>query len=311
MAIGLLLAQKIAQLFLILLSGFVLVRTHILRVEDGEPLSKLVIWLMLPCVIIASMQIDLTPEIGKGILFTAVVSIVVILLLIFLSHVFGKVFHLQLEDRLAVTYSNSGNLIIPLVQAVFGNEWVVYVTVFFGIQVIVSWMHLDTRYANKKLDIKKLLRNPNILAVELAILLMVLGIRLPDLLQSTLLTIGNMIGPVSMLSIGTTMAGVSLGEMLRNRKAYLTSALRLIVCPLIIMSLFCLFRIHSWVPNGKTITTIMMLWITAPVAVIVTQFAVLYKADAKEASVVNVMSTLACAVTMPIMIALYTMLIGG
>ena len=62
MAIGLLLAQKIAQLFLILLSGFVLVRTRILRVEDGEPLSKLVIWLMLPCVIIASMQIDLTPE---------------------------------------------------------------------------------------------------------------------------------------------------------------------------------------------------------------------------------------------------------
>ena len=54
-----------------------------------------------------------------------------------------------------------------------------------------------------------------------------------------------------------------------------------------------------------------MQFITAPVAVIVTQFAVLYKADAKEASVVNVMSTLACAVTMPIMIALYTMLIGG
>ena len=136
-------------------------------------------------------------------------------------------------------------------QAVFGNEWVVYVTIFFGIQVIVSWIHLDTRYANKKLDLKKLLRNPNILAIELAILLMVFGIRLPDLLQSTLLTIGNMIGPVSMLSIGTTMAGVSLREMLCNRKAYLTSALRLIACPLIIMSLFCLFRLHTWVPEDR------------------------------------------------------------
>ena len=311
MAIGILLAQKIAQLFLILLSGYALVRTRILRVEDGEPLSKLVIWLMLPCVIISSMQIDVTAEVAKGIVFTAVLSLAVILFLIFLSHLFGKLFHLQLEDRLGVTYSNSGNLIIPLVQAVFGNEWVVYVTIFFGVQVIVSWMHLDTRYAKKKLDVKKLLRNPNILAVELAILLMVLGIRLPDLLQTTLQTVGNMIGPVSMLSIGTTMASVSFGDLLRNTKAYITTVLRLLICPLIIMSLFCIFRVYTWVPNGKTITTIMMLWITAPVAVIVTQFAVLYKADAKQASTVNVMSTLACLITMPVMVALYTMLIGG
>ena len=310
MAISLLLAQKIIQLLLIVLAGFAFVKARLLRVEDGIPLSKLVIYLMLPCIIIASMQVDLTPQLGKGLLFTAAISVVVILLLIFLSYVFGSLFHLQLEDRLAVAYSNSGNLVIPLVQAVFGNEWVIYVTVFFGIQTVFAWIHLDTRYARKKVDIRKLLRNNNLVAIYIALALMLLGIRLPDLIQNTLLTVGNMIGPISMLSIGITMASVSTKNILHNGKAFLTIALRLLVCPAIMILLFRLFRVYTWIPDGRTVTTIMMIWITAPVAVIVTQFAVLYHRDAKQASIVNVFSTLLCVLTMPLMIGLYTALMG-
>ena len=64
MSISILLAEKIAQLFLILLMGYLVVRVGLLKPEDSRVLSVIMVYLVMPCMILNAFQIDNTPEVA-------------------------------------------------------------------------------------------------------------------------------------------------------------------------------------------------------------------------------------------------------
>ena len=49
MMISILLAQQIAQLFLMIFMGFLIVKAGLLKDEDSKVLSKIVLYLIIPC----------------------------------------------------------------------------------------------------------------------------------------------------------------------------------------------------------------------------------------------------------------------
>ena len=67
--IAVLLIRKIVQLFFILILGYVVVKMKLVRAEDSKVLSKLALYLLVPFVILKSFQMELTPDIQKGMLF--------------------------------------------------------------------------------------------------------------------------------------------------------------------------------------------------------------------------------------------------
>ncbi len=308
--ISILLAKKILQLFLMIFAGLGLVKFKVIRAEDSDIVSRIVLYLILPCCIVSTFQIELTKDVAKGLIFTAVLAAAMMLLEIGISELAGKLFHLSVTEKCSIAYPNSGNLIIPLVMYIFGREWVVYVTMFFAVQMIFTWTHMDTKFSHQKAEPKKIITNINIIAVIVGLLLLVLRIPLPEALDTTLSTLGDMIGPLSMLLIGISMANVKPKRMIRDGKAYLTVIMRLVVVPLIALLLMWLLRLHTLVPNGATVTTIVLMAVAPPSAAIVVQLALLHHEDAEHASVINVMTTLPCIATMPLLIGLYQRLIG-
>ena len=74
MSISILLAEKIAQLFLILLMGYLVVRVGLLKPEDSRVLSVIMVYLVMPCMILNAFQIDNTPEVRTGIAYSFVVA---------------------------------------------------------------------------------------------------------------------------------------------------------------------------------------------------------------------------------------------
>ena len=70
MEIALLLAQQIAQLFLILFCGYLIVRTGLLRAADSKVLSVILVYLVIPCVIIDAFQIQDSPQVRAGLLIS-------------------------------------------------------------------------------------------------------------------------------------------------------------------------------------------------------------------------------------------------
>lgn len=60
------LLQQIVQLFLMIFMGFLIVKAGLLKDEDSKVLSKIVLYLIIPCVILNAFQVDYTPETVRG-----------------------------------------------------------------------------------------------------------------------------------------------------------------------------------------------------------------------------------------------------
>ena len=136
MHISILLMEQIVELFIMILMGFIIVKAGIVKDEDSKVLSKVVLYLIIPCVIIYAFQVDYTSETVKGLLIALTASVILQVVLLVIISIMGRMFHLNEVEIASVYYSNSGNLIVPIVTFILGQEWVLYGCVFMSVQLI-------------------------------------------------------------------------------------------------------------------------------------------------------------------------------
>ena len=75
MAVSLILTEQIIKLFIILLLLFLLVKFGLLKASDSKSVSVILVYLILPCMIINAFQIDYTPQVREGLIFTIAVPL--------------------------------------------------------------------------------------------------------------------------------------------------------------------------------------------------------------------------------------------
>ena len=203
MQISLLLMQQIAQLFLILLMGYAVVKTGLLKASDSKVLSVVFVYLVMPCVVLNAFQIKDTPEIRTGLLYSMGIAVGMHVVFLLLNALFRKVLKLDAVEQVNVIYSNAAALVIPIVQALLGEEYVVYSCAFVIVQLVLLWTHASAcLQGSAQLEWRKLLTNVNLIAIAAGALLYLLHISLPAPITSTLSSVGNMIGPMGMLLAG-------------------------------------------------------------------------------------------------------------
>jgi len=304
--IATLLLFQIAALFLMMALGFLLVKAHLLKAEDSRVLSVIVIYLVIPCVILKSFQIEFTEEIRNGFLLAVGVAVAVNFVLMALTRLYAKWLGLNPVERASIMYGNTGNLIVPLVMSVLGDEWVIYASAFMFVQLVFLWTHANCLIGGGRgISWKKLFTNVNLIAVAVGLLLLVAGIRLPPLLLETFGQLSGTVGPLSMMMIGMLLADVNWKRVLTGKRLYFVTALKMAVTPLLILALFKCSGLAGWVPEGKTILYISFMAVITPSAAMVTQLAQLHRTDPAYAGAINVMTTLVCIATMPLMTWLY------
>jgi len=107
MQISLLLMQQIAQLFLILLMGYAVVKTGLLKASDSKVLSVVFVYLVMPCVVLNAFQIKDTPEIRTGLLYSMGIAVGMHVVFLLLNALFRKVLKLDAVEQVNVIYSNA------------------------------------------------------------------------------------------------------------------------------------------------------------------------------------------------------------
>ena len=107
MQISLLLMQQIAQLFLILLMGYAVVRTGLLKASDSKVLSVVFVYLVMPCVVLNAFQIKDTPEIRTGLLYSMGIAVGMHVVFLLLNALFRKVLKLDAVEQVNIIYSNA------------------------------------------------------------------------------------------------------------------------------------------------------------------------------------------------------------
>lgn len=310
MEIAGLLLGEIAVLFLIMGLGFLLVKSKTVKGADSRVLSMVLIWIIQPAVILRAFQIDFTPDVRDRFLLAAGVALAVNLILIPLTGGFVKLFKLDAVEHTSIMYSNAGNLVIPLVTVILGEEWVIYASAFMCVQLFFLWTYGQARIGGGGgISWKKILLNVNLIAVAAGLALLLLGIRLPPVLGKVCGQLSYAMGPVTMIMLGMLLADARWGEILKQGRSWVVIGLKMVATPLIILLLLKLSGAAGMADQGKTVIYISFLAVITPCATTVTQLAQMYRNRPVYASAINALTTVVSIVTMPLMTWLYYLLI--
>ena len=166
MEISLLLMEEIAKLFAIMLMGYAVVKAGLMKSSESKSVSVIMVYLVIPCVIINAFQVKYTPDVQKGLILACVAAVAVHILFLILTALLKNILHLDAIERATVIYSNAGILVIPLVQELLGQEYVIYSSAYIAVQLILIWTHCKNMLCEEdKLEWKKVLLNVNIISI--------------------------------------------------------------------------------------------------------------------------------------------------
>ncbi|WP_333791095.1 AEC family transporter [Holdemanella porci] len=302
----LLLTKQIAELFIMILLGYILVKSNLLTKQDSKVLSTVALYIVTPCVIINAFQVQHSQDVKNGLILSFLAAIIIHIIYIVGVRIVGKGYTLNGVEKATIIYTNAGNLIIPLVQALLGKEWVVYTTGYILVTTIFIWTHGRMLICEEKgFNVKELLKNVNVVACIMGILMFALKIQFPSLITETMDSISATIAPISMIVAGMLIAGMDVKDCLKNKRLYIITFLKMIVFPLFAVSLLKFTNLSSMVKNGDIILLISLLASIAPTAASVTQLAQIYDADSEYASAYYFITTLLCILTMPVFVWFY------
>ena len=306
--ISVILAKKILSLFLIMFMGISLAKSKVITVEGSKNISLVMLYLIVPCSIINSFQVDYTDEIRDGLVLAFAAAILLHVVMILVTMVLEKILKLETVEKASAIYSNAGNLIIPIVTSVLGPEWVIYSSAFISVQLILLWSHCKMLLSGERgFEVRKVFSNINMIAIMAGIIVFFAKLRLPEMVQDAVSSVASMLGPSAMLVTGILLSEVKWKKILGFAGLWKTVFLRLIAYPMMGILLLKGLGMPGMVADGETILLVTLFANMTPPASTVTQMSQIYGKNADYASAINVVCTLLCVVTMPLMVMVYQM----
>ena len=207
MEVSLILMKEIIMLFLILAMGMAVVKAKLMDAADSRSLSIVLVYIVIPCVIVNAFQIKYTDDVRDGLILAFAAAAVVHVIFLAATHILKKILKMDAIESATVIYSNAGILVIPLVDALMGPEYVIYSCGFIVIQLILLWTHCrGLLCGDSSISLREILKNINIISIIVGAALFVLHIELPGIIKGTLDMAGQMIGPLGMLLAGMVIA---------------------------------------------------------------------------------------------------------
>lgn len=314
MELSFLLAEQIVSMVLMALAGFALGRLKMVTGEGSRALSCVCMYLAVPCSLITSFGSGerdarrleaLAVSLGAA----AVLHGMYLLLNRLLSRGPGG---LEREEQAMVMYNNAGNLIIPMVQSILGREYVLYTSPYILVQNLFMWTHGQRLLGGAgKLTVRKVLSTPAIAAIFAGLFLYGTGIRLPGPLESAMVSVAGCMAPLSMMVVGLLISELNLRDVLLSRRVYWIAALRLILYPLLSVGVLLIMGRLWRHSDGVNVLTVSVLCSIGPTASATTQMAQLFRSPKSGyVSAGNVVTTVLCAVTMPVMAMVFLALVG-
>lgn len=294
--------QQIAELFLLILLGYLCCKAGIVTEGAKKTLSAILLHVVIPAVILnAFLSEDVrnaAPALVTGLVLA--VSAHVFMLLLAAVLLPKRRPHYRIE-RICAAYTNAGFMGLPLLSALFGETGAFYASIYLAVFHLFMWTQ-GVFSLKEKRDLRAALKqlcSPTLIAVAAAIILYFLRIRLPELLMEPIGYISDMNTPFAMLVTGVSLASYKLSELFGNRKIYYVAALRLLVFPIL---LWFFFR-ALWL-SGEAVQCTALL-AACPTAAVVPMVALSYEQDEKTASGAFALTTLLCLFTIPVVVLLF------
>jgi len=249
---------QLIVLYIFFFVGWLLGKTKKGLGDNAGVISTLLVNVFLPCKLFKSFSTNVTLSFLKERYFFPLAALVLLAVLVGLGFLISRLLTKNEYERRVYTYSipisNYAYLGYALIEAVFGEsvlaEFMLFVIPFVIFTYTVGYLLL---VGGKENPLKKLL-NPIVIAIVLGVIAGLTEIPMPDLITTAVSSASACVGPLSMLITGITLSGFAFKELLTDVRAYIFSALRLIVLPAMAYLVCRLFKLDSIMPMVLIVT---------------------------------------------------------
>ena len=300
--------EVMLTLFVIVIVGYVAGKLGYLGGDFDRQLSRLVINITCPALILSSSMTGELPD-RRFILPLLLISIVTYIILTSAAFLLPRYMTKRKEERgaigFALMFGNVGFMGYPVVASIFGHEAVFYAAVLnvvntFTVFTIGTILITGSSNIEGKRFEKKVLYSTPMLAAYLTMLIVALEINnIPGFICQSLTMLGNITVPAALLIIGSSMSQLPIRSLLGNTTVYLTTALRLALLPLAVYYLTSLMGFSQLVVNINTVV------IAMPVATYGTILCLKYGKDTTLMAEVTFITTLLSMISIPLLTMLF------
>lgn len=318
--------NPLLTLFICMVIGFIIRKTEILPENSGKVMAKLETWIFCPALSFSTMANYFTVQSISVHATNLFISLFLLLIILTIAIPLSKCFVKEKSDERGIfAYSlaiaNMGYMGEPMVISMFGEEMLSYYKIFclpitiliyvWGISLLVPKTD-----SNPGINFKAIF-NPSMIAMIIGIIFGISGFSkyIPTFTTSAINSLKSCMAPVAMLLAGFTVAGYSVREMLKNKKIYLVSILRLVIIPIVaIGTLFGIIELANSVLNFNisNIPLFLAFFVVAtPCGLNTIIFPEAYGGNPKTGASMALISNILCVITIPVMYILMVVLFGN
>ena len=295
-------------LFALVVVGYVAGKLGYLGGEFDRQLSRLVINITCPALILSSAMTGTLPD-RRFILPLLLISVITYALLTGVAILLPRYLTQKKTDEgsigFALMFGNVGFMGYPVVASIFGHEAVFYAAVLNVVNTFAVFT-IGTVLITGKSDVegkhfqKKVLYSTPMLAAYLTMAIVALEIgNIPEAISQPLTMLGDITVPAALLIIGSSMSNLPLRSLLGNSTVYVTTLFRLVLLPIGIHFLMDTLGFSPLVVNINTLV------IAMPVATYGTILCLRHEKDTTLMTEVTFITTLFSMLTIPALTLLF------
>lgn len=304
---------QVAVMFIIMSIGILCYRKKMISENTGAELSKFLLMIVNPCVILSAFQIEYKPELASGLVISLILAIISNTLGVIIATLFIRKNPERKEyivERFAVVFSNCGFMGIPLIQAVVGDIGVFYASTYVAVFNLFTWTYGVSIMKGKMSlkDIIKVLISAPIISIVVGIAIFLFSIKLPVIIAKPIEFISALNTPLAMIVTGIYLARTNIKNALKNVRIFIVSALRLLIVPAVMLVIFVFIDASNELFAALLIAN--MIATACPTASSTLMMSRMFERNAEYASMIITVSTLLSIITIPVVMMIFDKVSG-
>jgi len=305
--------SQILILSLLVIIGIVGSKARIITLEGKDFLAGIIFNITLPFMFLTNFsKIEFSPRLLTNSLFVLGLTCFLLSLMLFAGWLMTKLLKMNQSDAIIYkAHSVFGNLVylgFPLILALYGEEGLLYASMYQVVSNIFTWtvgvvILNQGKGSSLGQNLKRVL-NLNTIAVFIGFTMFLFSIKLPSILLKPLSGLGDCTSYLSMLYLGAMLFYTTRKGLFSNRIVYILSLSKLLFVPVILFLFLKLISISIPGKLDSLVISVLILQAAMPCMVNVVIMAKIFGADDKFAAANVFVSTLMSILTIPVILLL-------
>lgn len=293
--------EQLVAFFLMMMVGYLAAKKRVTTREFLDRMASLIMKLLLPILIFANMmngtsRAQLAADLPALFMVMAIYGSLIVIFAIIAKMLRMPKDRAQIFQAVFV-FGNVGFIGLPLMLSVSPLHGGIYSALVSIVDQSLFWtygLYLTTPTGKSTHFDWKNFINPAVCGIVLAIVLLLLDLKVPDILENGLLKIGSAATPMSLIYMGGLLCFCNWTPVLRQKELYIGIAVKMLIFPILF------FAVASQFVSNTDMTHTLSIVAGLPTMVAVAMFAQSTRKEGDYALGTVLATTVASLVTLSI-----------